>query len=222
MSPGGFRPAITLFVAHPSEQTRRSLGDEVAGTGITMIGAGGTGPEALDRVREQLPDVALLAVDLPGRGGVEVCADLRAEVPACRVLLLAEHDDDETYAGLQAGAFGCYLLSDPPTTLVKAVRGTMRREGLPTPGWAGRVLEHYRVLAAADDADHLVPVPRLTPAEADILEQIHQGRTPNQVAEHLDLTEHLVRVQAGTAIAKLQRALADDLLLRTPTPSDAR
>lgn len=221
MTSGGFRPPITLYLAHPSQQTRQSLGDQVAGTGITVIGESGNGREAIDQIRELVPDVALLAVDLAGIDGAEACAALRGDVPACRVLLVAEHDDELAYAGLLAGAYGCYLLSDPPTTLVKAIRGTMRRESLPTPYWAGRILASYRDLAEADD-DRIVPAPRLTTTEADILEQIHQGRTPHQIAEERDTTSHDVRLHAGYAIIKLSRAIADEQLLQGPASSPRR
>jgi DNA-binding NarL/FixJ family response regulator len=143
-----------------------------------------------------------------------VCRALHDELPACRVLLLAEHDDEQTYAGLSAGAYGCYLLSDPPLSLVRAIRGTMRRESLPTPEWARRVLVHYDELTA-EEAERVVPTPRLTPTETEVLKRLADGKTPDQIGEQHDVTAHLVRLHAGYAIIKLYRALADESAVRS-------
>ena len=213
MSSLGFRPAITAFLAHPSAQTRHTLGDEVAGTGITIIGEAGNGRDALPAILDLAPDVALLSVDLPDLDGVEVCRALRAELPTCRVLLLAEHDDELAYQGLLAGAYGCYLLTDPPLPLVKAVRGTMRRESLPTPEWARRILASYNELAT-HDKDRIVPAPRLTPTESEVLTRLAEGVDPATIAEMHDVTAHLVRLHAGYAIIKLYRAVADEELVQ--------
>lgn len=220
MSIRGFRPAITAYLAHPSAQTRRTLGDEVAGTGITIIGESGSGGEALAAIIDRAPDVALLSVDLPDLDGTALCQALRSELPSCRVLLLAEQDDELAYRGLLAGAYGCYLLTDPPLPLVKAVRGTMRRESLPTPEWARRILARYDELAAAE-SERIVPSPHLTPTESEVLARVAEGRTPDQIAELHDVTAHLVRLHAGYAIIKLYRAIADEQLVRSAQAAPA-
>ena len=213
MPASGFRPAITAYLAHENPGTRAALHDEVAGTGITIVGESGNGREALDRIIDLVPDVALLSVDLPELSGPAVCAALRSELPSCRVLLLAARDDDAAYEGLLAGAYGCYLLNDPPMTLVKAVRGTMRRESLPSPGWARRILTEYEDLAAHEE-DRIVPAPHLTPTELEVLTRMAESKTPSEIAELHDVTAHLVRLHAGYAIIKLYRGIVDEQFVR--------
>ena len=210
----GFRPAITAFLAHENPGIRSTLHDEVAGTGITIVGESGNGADALERIVEIVPDVALLSVDLPERNGPAVCAALRDELPACRVLLLAARDDDAAYEGLLAGAYGCYLLNDRPMTLVKAVRGTMRRESLPSPGWARRILTEYEDLDAIED-ERIVPSPHLTPTELEVLTRVAESKSPAEIAEMHDVTAHLVRLHAGYAIIKLYRAIVDERFVRS-------
>jgi DNA-binding NarL/FixJ family response regulator len=207
-----FRPPISVFLAHPNETVRRRLGDEIAGTGITVIGESGDGTEALTRLLDQAPDVALLATDLPGLSGSEVCAAMHDELPVCRVLLLADADDERAFEGFAAGALGCYLVTDPQMPLTNAIRGTMRRESLPTPGWATRILEQYAELAQHEH-ERIVPAPKLTAAESDVLTRLAAGDTPPAIAQDQDLTSHMVRIHAGYAIIKLARALADEQLM---------
>ena len=63
-----------------------------------------TGTEALPAMRECRPDLVLLDLMLPGRDGVSVCRDMRAESGVPIVMLTAKSETDDVVAGLQAGA----------------------------------------------------------------------------------------------------------------------
>jgi DNA-binding NarL/FixJ family response regulator len=210
----GFRPPINVFVAHPVRAVREHLEDELAGTGVTVVGRAETGPEALDRILLLLPDVAVVGADLPDLDGPEICRVLRAEQPACRVLLVADHDDDHSFEALLAGAYGCHLVTQPSMRFLHAVRGTMRREGLPTPGWASRMLTRYEELEA-EEADRRVPVPKLTPTELEVLQRLRDGETPEAIARRHTVPVHVVRIHASYAMVKLTRAIADEALAAT-------
>jgi DNA-binding NarL/FixJ family response regulator len=205
----GFRPPISAFIAHPVRPVREHLEDELAGTGVTVVGRAETGPEALDQILRLAPDVAVVAADLPELDGPGVCRSVRPELPACRILLVADHDDDHSFEGLLAGAYGCYLLNQPSMRFLHAVRGTMRREALPTPGWASRMLTRYDELEAVE-ATRLVPIPRLTPTEREVLQRLRDGETPQAIADRHTVSVHSVRIHASYAIIKLTRAIADE------------
>ena len=207
----GFRPPIHAFIAHPVRSVREHLEDELAGTGVTVVGRAETGPDALDRILTLVPDVAVVAADLPDLDGPAICRELRTELPACRVLLVADHDDDHSFEGLLAGAYGCYLLTQPSMRFLHAVRGTMRREALPTPGWASRILTRYEELEAGE-LERRVPVPRLTPTEREVLQRLRDGETPQAIADRHTVPVHSVRIHASYAIVKLTRAIADEEL----------
>jgi len=209
-----FRPPISVFLAHTSETVRANLGDEIAGTGITVIGESNNGRDALARILDHAPDVALVATELADLSGAEVCASLRSELPVCRVLLLADDDSGDTFEGFLAGAMGCYLVGAPQMPLVKAIRGTMRRESLPPPSWAARILELYAELAE-HEADRIVPAPKLTADETDVLTRLAAGESPVAIAETDGVTSHMVRIHAGYACIKLSRALSDEHLMET-------
>ena len=63
-----------------------------------------TGMGALPAMRECRPDLVLLDLMLPGRDGVSVCRDMRAESGVPIVMLTAKSETDDVVAGLQAGA----------------------------------------------------------------------------------------------------------------------
>ena len=214
MATTGFRPPISALIAHPNRAVREHLEDELAGTGVTVVGRADAGPDALERIRALVPDVAILAADLPDLDGPALCRALRAELPACRILLVADHDDDHSFEGLLAGAYGCYLLSQPSMRFLHAVRGTMRREALPTPGWASRILSRYEELEAMED-ERVVPIPRLTPTEREVLQRLRDGETPQAIADRHTVSVHTVRIHASYAMIKLTRAITDEAVAAT-------
>ena len=83
-------PTLTVFVVDDHEVVRRGLTDLLnQADGLTVIGAAATAAQALARVPELHPDVAVLDVSLPDGNGVEVCRELRSFSDAYVVLYSA-------------------------------------------------------------------------------------------------------------------------------------
>ncbi|MBJ7310460.1 response regulator [Rugamonas sp. CCM 8940] len=90
---------------------------------ICVMGEASNAVEAIERVGEQVFDVALIDITMPGKNGLELLKQLRAEQPKLAVLMLSTYSE-EIYAvrALKLGAAG-YLTKDAPTAvLVAAVR----------------------------------------------------------------------------------------------------
>ena len=88
-----------------------------------------SGPEALDRVREDSPDIVLLDVMMPGMDGFEVCNEIKSDplsshIPV--VMVTALTDATDRVRGLEAGADD--FLSKPlnDTALMARVRSLVR------------------------------------------------------------------------------------------------
>jgi len=82
-----------------------------------------TGEETLVKARQSNPNVVLLDVSMPGRGGVETAQELKRANPRVRVLMLTMHPEDQ-YAVLclKLGADGYITKDVPPEVLLEAVR----------------------------------------------------------------------------------------------------
>ena len=69
------------------------------------------------------PDVALLDARLPDGSGVDVCRDIRSELPEVRCIILTSYDDDEAlFAAVMAGAAGYLLKQIGGRSLLDAIR----------------------------------------------------------------------------------------------------
>lgn len=94
-----------------------------------------SGPKALERSSEALPDVFVVALELAGpMDGVELCRRLRAreDTRSTPVLLLAPSaDEDLRTLALQAGCTGFYTLPVSPSALLKEIESARPRESRP-------------------------------------------------------------------------------------------
>ena len=75
--------------------------------GITVVGEAGTEERAMVMARAHQPDVIVLDVLLPGKGGIELIAELRQVSPQSKVLMLSSSAEPGTVErALEAGATG--------------------------------------------------------------------------------------------------------------------
>ena len=151
------------------------------------------GDHVLDAVREHRPDVALLDVDMPDATGIEAAAQVVAEFPECRVLLLtALEGSGHLHRALAAGGSGYILKSTTADRLVEAIR---------TVADGGTVVDP----ALAAVALRLGPSP-LTERETEILRLAGVGTETASVAEQLNLSRGTVRNYLSSALRKLDAA----------------
>ena len=86
-----------------------------------------TGDRALAEFRDYRPDVVLLDLMLPGRDGIDVCKDIRAESGVPIVMLTAKNDTIDVVVGLESGADDYVVKPFKPKELVARIRARVRR-----------------------------------------------------------------------------------------------
>jgi two-component system response regulator MtrA len=107
--------------------------------GIVLRGEGfdtsfcGDGAQALEAFRSSRPDLVLLDVMLPGKDGIEVCRQIRAESGVPIVMLTAKTDTVDVVIGLESGADDYVVKPFKPKELVARVRARLRRTDEPAP-----------------------------------------------------------------------------------------
>ncbi|MFI8294912.1 response regulator [Streptomyces nigra] len=156
---------------------------------IEVVAQVAAGDAIVDAAQTHRPDVALLDIELPGQSGLDAAAELREQVPDCRVLILT------TFArpgylrrAMEAGAAGFLVKDGPVEELAVAVRRVLTGETVIDPALA----------AAALSAG---PNP-LTARERDVLNASSDGATVADVSARLHLSESTVRNYLSSAIGK--------------------
>lgn len=105
--------------------------------GIEVVAQVSAGDEVVAAALGCRPDVALLDVGLPGRGGFDAAADLRDEVPDCRVLILTTSGrPGHLLRAMEAGAVGFLVKDGPVRELADAIRRVLTGETVIDPALA--------------------------------------------------------------------------------------
>ncbi len=92
-----------------------------------------TGDRALPMMRMHRPELVLLDLMLPGKDGIDVCREIRAESGVPIVMLTAKNDTVDVVLGLESGADDYIVKPFKPKELVARVRARMRRYDEPAP-----------------------------------------------------------------------------------------
>lgn len=182
--------AIRVVLAEDHTMVRAGLRSLLAGTsGIEVVGEAADGREALRRIAELTPDVALVDVSMPELNGLEVARRVTTDHTATRVLMLSMHGDEEYVArALRAGAHGYLLKEAGARELVEAIR-TVARGGR----FIGSGIPRERVerLLAEERVSRLE---RLTPRQREVLQLVAEGLTTREIAGRLGISEKTVEV----------------------------
>lgn len=194
--------SIGVFLVDDHEVVRRGIRDLLwAHDDINVVGEASSAHEALERIPQARPDVAVLDVRLgeeSPESGIEVCREIRSRHPEIHCVMLTSYaDDDALFASILAGASGYVLKQVRGADLIDAVRRVGRGESLLDPAVTAKVLE--RVRGPAEDG----PLATLSPQERRILDLISEGRTNRQIGQELYLAEKTVKNYVSNLLAKL-------------------
>jgi DNA-binding NarL/FixJ family response regulator len=168
---------------------------------IDVVAEAGDGAEALRRVEEHRPDVAVLDIRMPEVTGVEATRRVKARFPDVRVLILTSYDDDPyVFALLQAGADGYVLKTASGDELVRAVRTVHRGESALSPEIATKVV---RQMASGRPEEAAGQVENLTERELDVLRLVARGMTNRSIGHELSISHRTVQGHLQSIYAKL-------------------
>ncbi len=176
--------------------------------GIEVVGEAADGVEAVDQAEETLPDVIVMDVSMPKRGGIDACRVIKQRVPSARILMLTSSDDEANlFEAVRAGANG-YLLKDvPPEEVAAGIRGVHQGQSLLSPMMASKLLTEFALISQRDTLPAPTPgleLPRLTHRELDILKLVARGRLNREIAAELFISENTVRNHIRNILDKLQ------------------
>jgi two-component system, NarL family, response regulator DesR len=156
---------------------------------IEVVAQVARGDEVLAAARAHDPDVALLDIEMPGLDGLDACAQLAAELPGIRVVMLTTFGrPGYLRRAMEQGASGFLLKDAPAEDLARAIRGAVAGERVVDPALA----------AAALSAG---PSP-LTPREHEVLAAAREHPTVADIAAALHLSPGTVRNYLSSAIGK--------------------
>lgn len=223
------QPAIRIVIAEDQALVRRGAALLLSmEPDMEVVGQACNGVEAVELTQLLHPDVVLMDLHMPVKGGVVATREITRALPRTQVLVLTTLDDDETvFEAVRAGA-QAYLLKDAAENeLLETIRALKRGESRLTPQIARKVMDQFRRLAQTDPSAQGGPTESLRsePAteplaaealnekEAKVLELIAEGMSNRQIGAALFLAEGTVKNYVSRIMEKLHANTRTELAL---------
>ncbi|MGA8264528.1 MAG: response regulator transcription factor [Ignavibacteriaceae bacterium] len=166
--------------------------------GFKCVGAYQDYKEVLGKIENDLPDILLLDIEMPGKSGIETLKELKNIYPNVQVMMLTVYSDSEKiFQSLRGGAVGYLLKKSPTTKLLEAIREAYEG-GAPFSGEVARkVLEYFQTPAEKINQS------LLSDREKEVLEALIEGHSTKAIAEKLFVSYHTIRFHLHNIYIKL-------------------
>jgi len=178
------------------EGLRRIIEDN---SDMVVIAEAANGREAIQKVKETLPDVAVVDISMPGIDGLEVIRQLGSYFPKLPILILTMHEEEQyVVRSISAGARGYVTKRSAPKELVRAIRKLHA---------GGRFLNDSATdalaLRMAKGMRGLSPLDSLSTREIQVLRCLALGQTNREIAEAYRLSIKTVDTYRSRLLNKL-------------------
>jgi DNA-binding NarL/FixJ family response regulator len=197
---------VDVFLVEDHGLFREGLSELLAANdpAVRIAGSARSAEEALERIPEQLPDVVLMDLRLPGMTGTEAIRRLKLLAPSVRILVISgSAEDRDVIEAILAGACGYILKSSPVEQITVGIHTAANGGSILSPAVASQLLDHVRenapLLKVAAE-----PVGQLTPRELEVLRLMATGMENSEIARELVISTRTARNHVASILEKLQ------------------
>ena len=184
-----------IVIVEDNEDLRNSYSLIINNSGsYEVIGAYGTGEEAIEKVQKRVPDIILMDIELPGINGSETTRRILERNHLIQIVMLTVHEGDNlVFEALQAGASGYITKGAPYVEIIEALNEIVKGGAPMSSSIARMVINHF----------HADPNPPLTKREMQVLKLMSKGLTYTQIANELIITKETSKTHIRNIYEKL-------------------
>ena len=183
---------VRVLVADDHPVVRQGIMANVKPQGdMTVVAEAGDGVEALELIKEQLPDVVMLDLRMPRMDGLDVLKEVNKSRLPCKVIIMTTFDSEEdVQRAMKTGARG-YLLKD---STQEEILDAIRRVSL------GETYLPARIVQKVAEG---MRKPELSPREVEVLQWVAAGKSNKEIGAQLFIAEGTVKTHMKNVLEKL-------------------
>ena len=197
--------SVNIAIAEDNSFAREALKGRLApySSEVSIKCIAENGKELIKKLHQHSTiNLILMDLEMPEMGGVEATAEVKRRWPHIKVLILTMFDDDEhLFKAIMAGASGYLLKEDEGIQLFQSIMDTMAGGAAMSPAMALKALNLIRNPYKPDSPQEDFG---LTNREIELLHQLKNGLTYEQIAANLHISYHTVRKHIENIYRKLQ------------------
>jgi DNA-binding NarL/FixJ family response regulator len=165
-----------------------------------VVAEASDGAEALERIRQYLPDVVLMDVAMKEMSGLDAAARAKQEFPHLQIIMLSMYADEEYVArALRAGASGYMLKDAAKSELESAINAVLKGDVYLSPAISKLIAASYVRGAEATDSSGALP-----PRQREILVLIAEGLSTKEIAYQLGVSPKTVETHRARLMERLE------------------
>ncbi len=177
----------------------RALVEEVEG--VEIVAEASNGREAVTLVKQHKPDLVIMDISMKELNGIEATAQIKAEMPATRVLILSMHTtEDFVRRAITAGASGYLVKDSAPLDLKMAIAAVLRDEIYLSPRVSRHVITGF---LHGKPQQNGATMEILTARQREILQMIAEGKSTKEIAYQLDVSVKTVETHRAALMERL-------------------
>ena len=168
--------------------------------GIEVVGSASDGVQAVELAKNLDPDIILLDLVMPKMDGVQVINEIKVTNPDIKILVLTSFaENHQVYSAIKSGAIGYLMKDSSADDLINAIRDTYENKPVLQPEIARKLMRDIQTQESEKP-----PKNTLTDREIEILRQVALGKTNQEIADELVVSERTVRTHITNILAKLR------------------
>ena len=195
---------ITILIADDHPIVRKGLRQVIeSDPQLKIVEEAGDGQSALDQIEQLQPDVAVLDLDMPGKGGFDVVREMRRSRYATEVIIVTMHSEEDMFdEAMDLGVKGYVLKDTAVTDIIAGIKSVAAGRHFISPQLSAYLVN--RNSRAARLAKAKPSIADLTPTEKKILKLIGEGKSSKEIADLLFVNYRTVENHRTNICTKLE------------------
>ena len=191
---------ITILFADDHEMVRIGVTAYLSSQpDMKVIAEANDGKEAVEKALTLKPDIILMDLVMKEMDGIEATKLIMNEWPNAKIIIVTSFiDDEKVYPALEAGATSYMLKTSKASDIAEAIRSTYSGQSILEPEVTGKIMTKMRKKETMSLHE------QLTEREMEILLQMAQGKTNQQIADELFIASKTFYVHARNILDTLE------------------